>query len=145
MPSEQAFWDFSLALYDMPGVKDACLVAQDHHGADVNLLLLLAWHDRAGLRVSDDLMDQLVAVSQHWRQHCLAPHRARRRAAKGTEVYATLLKEELALEREAQAALLSILGATAPDDMPSNTRRYLTRLSAPEELLTPLLAAIRRA
>lgn len=144
-PSREEFWNFCLEIYAAKDVKDACLAAQDSHGADVNLMLLLLWHDREALMLADSQLDRLMAVSEHWQAQHLAPHRARRRAAKGTPTYDLLLREELDLERDAQAALLGALGRSAPGDTPDNLPRYMKRLSAPLSLTEPLLAAIRRA
>ena len=144
-PSREEFWNFCLETYAAHGVKDACLAAQDSHEVDVNLMLLLLWHDREALMLADSQLDRLMAVSSHWQSQHLAPHRTRRRAAKGTPEYDTLLREELDLERDAQAALLGALGRSAPGDTPDNLPRYMKRLSAPLALLDPLLDAIRRA
>lgn len=43
-----AFWAFSLAVYDVPGVAPLCLDLQARHGADVNLLLFAAWVGASG-------------------------------------------------------------------------------------------------
>ena len=37
------FWRFSLQLYRLPGVAEACIELQEKCGADVNLLLFLLW------------------------------------------------------------------------------------------------------
>ena len=37
------FWQFSLEVYARPQVADLCLVLQDEHGFDVNILLLCLW------------------------------------------------------------------------------------------------------
>ena len=38
-----ALWRFALAVYQKPGVSDACLLLQDRHGCNVTLLLFAAW------------------------------------------------------------------------------------------------------
>ena len=38
-----ALWRFALAVYQKPGVSDACLLLQDRHGCNVPLLLFAAW------------------------------------------------------------------------------------------------------
>jgi uncharacterized protein (TIGR02444 family) len=43
-----AFWDFSLDVYDAPGVARLCLELQAAHDADVNLLLCAAWVGATG-------------------------------------------------------------------------------------------------
>jgi uncharacterized protein (TIGR02444 family) len=42
------FWDFSLEVYDAPGVARMCLELQAAHDADVNLLLCAAWLGATG-------------------------------------------------------------------------------------------------
>ena len=144
-PSAAEFWSFSLDVYNVPGVKDMCLTAQDRYGADVNLLLLLAWHDREGLALSANSLSALQAISRQWQENTLAPHRARRRAAKGTADYATLLEDELQLEKAAQAALLDATEDARRETQPDNCLRYVQRLGAPHSVIAPLLGAIRRS
>jgi uncharacterized protein (TIGR02444 family) len=38
-----AFWRFSLAFYERPGVADALIALQDRDGFDVNLILFALW------------------------------------------------------------------------------------------------------
>ena len=37
------FWEYSVQQYARPGVADTCLVLQDEHTLDVNMLLYAAW------------------------------------------------------------------------------------------------------
>ena len=46
--SEQGFIQFCAALYQRPGVGEACLALQDGRGWNVNCLLLCAWAARLG-------------------------------------------------------------------------------------------------
>jgi uncharacterized protein (TIGR02444 family) len=39
----EAFWRFSLAFYERPGVADALIALQDREGFDVNLVLFALW------------------------------------------------------------------------------------------------------
>ena len=43
MSEDGAFWRFSLALYERPGVADALIALQDRGGCDVNLVLFALW------------------------------------------------------------------------------------------------------
>src|SRR5215469_3798715 len=82
-----AFWRFSLAIYARPGVAPACLVVQDEHGCDVNLMLFCCWLgasgrgrlDCAGLAAAD------AAVSG-WRREVVESLRAARRAIKAADL-----------------------------------------------------------
>ncbi|MBV8504572.1 MAG: TIGR02444 family protein [Alphaproteobacteria bacterium] len=40
---DEAFWRFSLAFYERPGVADALITLQDRDGFDVNLVLYALW------------------------------------------------------------------------------------------------------
>jgi uncharacterized protein (TIGR02444 family) len=40
---DEAFWRFSLAVYERPGVADALIALQDRGGFDVNLILFALW------------------------------------------------------------------------------------------------------
>jgi uncharacterized protein (TIGR02444 family) len=43
MSEDEAFWCFSLAFYERPGVADALIALQDRDGFDVNLVLFALW------------------------------------------------------------------------------------------------------
>jgi uncharacterized protein (TIGR02444 family) len=43
MSEGEAFWRFSLAFYERPGVPDALIALQDRDGFDVNLVLFALW------------------------------------------------------------------------------------------------------
>jgi uncharacterized protein (TIGR02444 family) len=45
---DEAFWRFSLAFYERPGVADALIALQDRDGFDVNLVLFALWHGISG-------------------------------------------------------------------------------------------------
>jgi uncharacterized protein (TIGR02444 family) len=47
-PPGDRFWQFSLDLYERPGVAEACLALQDRHGLNVNILLWCCWHAAEG-------------------------------------------------------------------------------------------------
>ena len=83
MPTENPFWDFSLAAYGKPGVAEACLRLQDEAAADVNLLLYFCW----AAAVREDALrraevDEAVACTQAWRDGVVAPLGAVRRRMK---------------------------------------------------------------
>ena len=85
MKTDLSLWDFALQLYTAPGVSDEAHVLQDHHGADVNILLWTVWmiargHDPAGV------WSDVLHVSQSWQGEVVRPLRAVRRTLKGLEV-----------------------------------------------------------
>jgi len=45
------FWDYSVELYQRPGVEAACLELQRRHGLDVNLVLLCCWQASRGIEL----------------------------------------------------------------------------------------------
>jgi len=104
------FWELSQSLYAAPAVQSACLLAQHQHGAEVNLLLLLALLQTRGWR--GDYRPLLYAaapllpVLQDWRllRRALKPKLA-------PSDYARLLTHELSLERQMQQRLLAALEA----------------------------------
>jgi uncharacterized protein (TIGR02444 family) len=107
-----AFWRFSLAIYARPGVAPACLVLQDQHGRDVNLMLFCCWLGASGRgrldRAALDVADQAVTG---WRHSVVEPFRAARRAIKiaalpdSDGIYAKAKAVELEAERLLQRQL----------------------------------------
>ncbi|MBT5667313.1 MAG: TIGR02444 family protein [Rhodospirillaceae bacterium] len=81
--SGNPFWDFSLAVYAVDGVSDACLRLQDKRGFDVNLLLFSCW---VGLSRNTALSEadwlDLIESTQMWRDEVIGPLRSARRALK---------------------------------------------------------------
>ena len=77
------FWIFSLAVYQQPGIPEACLYAQDRFDVDVNVLLFAVWHVASHDRVPEpSLMADAARVSASWRSRVVAPLRTIRRAMK---------------------------------------------------------------
>jgi uncharacterized protein (TIGR02444 family) len=73
------FWRFSLAFYRSPGVPNACIVLQDLHGLDVNVMLFALWLGSQGRAVSaTDIMDADAAV-RDWREQVVVELRGVRR------------------------------------------------------------------
>ena len=62
MSEGQAFWRFSLAFYERPGVPDALIVLQDRDGFDVNLVLFALWLGISGREPLDS--DALAAAER---------------------------------------------------------------------------------
>lgn len=115
---DNPLWDFSCALYAAPGVQGACLALQDHHGSDVNLLLLAAWLGAArGSALTDALLGQAPAAA--WRNEVVRPLRAARRAMDRDDPAEAALRRdllacELAAERLEHARLWAWAEARCP-------------------------------
>jgi uncharacterized protein (TIGR02444 family) len=80
---DNAFWNFSRAVYAAPGVQEACLALQDGFGLDVNLALLCAWvgAERAGPMGAGDLADA-AALAGDWQSEVVRPLRRVRQRVK---------------------------------------------------------------
>ncbi|MEQ9465207.1 MAG: TIGR02444 family protein [Haliea sp.] len=97
-------WEFSLQLYARPGVAEACIEAQDHYAADVNLLLYAAWLAQQGLELDPGQWQALAAGVDEWRRRVVAPLRALRRDWKALPDAAALREQVRALELAAEQA-----------------------------------------
>lgn len=148
-----SLWDFSLAIYAMPGVAPACLRCQDESGADVNTLLFLLWQARRGSRLTDSGIRAADHVASEWRREIVHPLRKARRSLKamGEEALrAQVAAAELEAERIQQERLAAwaeenpVQGAGTP---PAAARANLEAYSAmlgnplPAEAVETLLAA----
>jgi uncharacterized protein (TIGR02444 family) len=147
-----AFWRFSLALYDRPGVAAACLELQDRHGRDVNLALYAVWVGASGRgRLSATDLDAVKAALAPWHGTVIAPLRALRRRAKdetdAPALYAALKAAELEAEHVAQDRLerlappAAALHAAPLEDAVANLAAYLG-FGAALEAAAPLLRAL---
>ncbi len=76
LATDNAFWDFSCAIYAVPGVQEACLALQDRFALDVNLALLCAWigAERTGSMSAGDLAAALALVGD-WQNEVVRPLR----------------------------------------------------------------------
>ena len=113
-----ALWRFSLAVYAAPDVPAHCLALQDRDGADVNLILAVAWAGASGrgrldvaqiARLDRDvapLRDEVVGVLRGARRW-LKPRAA--------DPAASRLRDRLkALELEAERHVQDLLEARLP-------------------------------
>jgi uncharacterized protein (TIGR02444 family) len=92
--SETPFWRFSLNFYRQSGVSDACIVLQDAHGADVNLLLFLFWLASDDRQLSASEVKMLDDNVRGWRSLTIVPIRDARRKLKGAETLVSPDKQE---------------------------------------------------
>lgn len=107
-----AFWRFSLAIYARPDVPPACLVLQDQHSRDVNLMLFCCWLGASGRgRLDRSALDAADRVVMSWRRDVVEHFRAARRAIKAAalpdsdSIYAKAKAVELDAERLLQRQL----------------------------------------
>ncbi len=101
---DKPLWQFSLELYARPGVAAACIEAQDHFAADVNLLLYAAWLARQDLELEPKQWRALTASVADWRQRVIEPLRALRRDWRTLPAAGALREQVKALELAAEQA-----------------------------------------
>ena len=121
-----AFWMFSLAVYDRPGVKQACLALQAG-GLDVNLGLFVIWV-LSLRRDPAPVLEAATERSRHWRANVVQPLRAARDALKAPPEFIApgaagrlrkqVLTAELQAERLQQDALEPLAAACVGLDHP---------------------------
>jgi uncharacterized protein (TIGR02444 family) len=119
MSEAHALWSFSVGVYGKPGVAPACLVLQERHRLDINLLLFSAWAGAAhGHVLSDAERARAFATVGPWHREMVVGIRAlRTRLKEGpapapgprTEQLRTLIKKgELDAERIEQDLLFAL-------------------------------------
>lgn len=70
---------YAEALYQQPGIAELCLMLQDSHGLDVNLLLFSNWYGFYYGELSEDLMTKASDLSTEWSTQVVKPLRSVRR------------------------------------------------------------------
>lgn len=81
---DHPFWDFALDVYRRPGVSEACLLLQEAHHLDVNLLLFCDWIGASGRgRLSDEDIAACRDAVAEWHDTVVRALRGVRRALKG--------------------------------------------------------------
>ena len=77
---DEAFWRFSLAFYERPGVSDALIELQDRDGFDVNLVLFALWLGISGRgALGGDALAAAKQVADTLRSEIVEPLRRLRR------------------------------------------------------------------
>jgi uncharacterized protein (TIGR02444 family) len=122
----EGLWEFSLRVYALPGVAEACLELQDRSGADVNLLLFALFAAELRRRLDSEAFRLLDAAVCRWREDVVRPLRSVRRALKampaGSEGGEALglrdlvKRAELDAERLEQSRLEALLPEGVADD-----------------------------
>ena len=97
-----AFWQYSLIVYNRDGVAPLLLQLQDNFGADVNLLLCCCWLAAEGKVFTAKDLQLMIQLSAKWRAECIIPLRGLRKflsTQPGVESMASRVK---ALELESE-------------------------------------------
>jgi uncharacterized protein (TIGR02444 family) len=117
--AEAGFWNFSLTLYALPGVAEACLRLQDVAGKDVNLALYCLYAGMVlGRRIDGNELSLLGRSIEPWNEAAVRPLREVRRRLKSFDAdpeSAALRRRIQALELEAERLAQSRLCAALPD------------------------------
>ncbi|SFC30782.1 TIGR02444 family protein [Marinospirillum celere] len=114
---DNPFWRFSLSLYHLKRIKDACLQLQDSSDANVNLLFFALWVSQQQLRFSPD-WPQVFQQLENWHRDYTLPLRRQRRELKHLaekadrhehgplhQMHEHITKAELLSEQQEQAVL----------------------------------------
>ncbi len=152
--TDNPFWDYSLNLYQQPGIAQLCIDLQDRFGANVNLVLFACWVGNRGRRLDGSNLRAALAEISDWNKRVTQPLRSRRRAldpgrAGVAQEKQRLLAKELDAEREEQARLLnwfdthspSLPVAPAEEAIVQNLMLYLAMLGTDGEPPQLLVAA----
>lgn len=80
---DHPFWDFSLKVYLTDGVPEACIVLQDRHTLDVNIVLFCCWLGASGRGVlSQPEIARMTASVGDWNRDIVCALRMIRRRLK---------------------------------------------------------------
>lgn len=135
-----AFWAYSIALYQDDEIKRLCLHLQDDFSLNVNIILLCCYLNSKKCGLSGGGYVQLNHVQPKLISR-LERYKKERKASKGNPGYANLLTQELELEKQHQKALISHLsGLSLILDFGCNLKAYAnTQYSElPKVLITVL-------
>ena len=113
------FWRYSLRIWRIPGVQEACLALQERCGADVNLLLFCGWTGQQGRQLDRKTLRSAISRVGAWQSDVIAPLRLARQGLKRQREGAAaalppqglrkrLAALELDLERVEQALLADL-------------------------------------
>jgi uncharacterized protein (TIGR02444 family) len=129
MSEDEAFWRFSLAFYERPGVADALIALQDRDGFDVNLVLFALWLGISGRGpLSGDALEAAERVAGTLRSEIVEPLRRLRRQLRhhrdgGVQRLREGVKElEIAGEKLVQERLARLAGSGCAKTDPGGRR-----------------------
>ena len=146
-----ALWNYSLKIYAVPAVADACLSLQERAGADVNLLLFCCWRGSLGHALGKPALRKVMEVVADWQHQVVLPLRQARRFIKAGIPAMPLKRQEqlrqsiAAVELDAEyleqlllahhvAAKSLAVGKDPPATViAGNLRCYLSLLNNPSE------------
>jgi uncharacterized protein (TIGR02444 family) len=146
-------WDYSLRLYAVAGVAECCIALQDHHAANVNLLLLCCWSGQSGVALNDIALCSALEAIADWEDRAVQPLRQRRRSLdpsvpQNAAERKRLLVSELRAERHQQDLLYAWFCAakqggarSSRQTIIANLNSYALLLAATKGAFTPLLDA----
>jgi len=146
-----ALWNYSLKIYGVPAVADACLSLQERAGADVNLLLFCCWRGSLGHALGKPALRKVMEVVADWQHQVVLPLRQARRFIKaGIPAMPLKRKEQLrqsiaAIELDAEyleqlllaqyvaAMSMAVRKRTPATVVAANLQLYLALLNIPPE------------
>lgn len=110
---EQDFWRYSVKLYSKKAVEQACLLLQDEHGLNVNIVLYCLYHavNNRGLISTHEFeslashIDAFHKKITHQLRHVRTLWKKRRKSLSSTLIYQELFHIELAAEQIEQAII----------------------------------------
>ena len=79
---ENAFWRYSIAVYDRPGVSPLLLMCQNELDADVNMLLCCCWLGQQSKKLTVEQIADIESHIDEWREYCVRPLRRVRKFLK---------------------------------------------------------------
>jgi uncharacterized protein (TIGR02444 family) len=141
----EQLWQYSLSLY--PRIKDLCLQWQDNFGVNVNLLLFLLYLDKQQQSLSEQQLQQLEDLLQHFSTEVTQSIRTLRRTLPSPWLESDmqlplrqqLLSTELAAEKLEQQLLVQHFNQFShSDDVLPHSQlldHYLVMINAPVEQL----------
>ena len=137
MSQVDAFWDFSVRLYEEDRIRQQCLYLQDQYKLNVNLLLLCCFLESKGQVLSNADVNVLIGASTAT-QAKLTIMREDRKKQKGTSQYQHFLEQELTIEKQQQADLIRALDAlNLIQGSGNNVKTYVsTAIDDPDPQLT---------
>lgn len=136
---DNPLWDFSLSVYAEPGVSEECLVLQDRHDLNINLVLLAAYLGSVGVELTEERWEAATREIAWLDETVVRPLRGIRRALKfhaetdgglgprGKEVYRTIKTAEIDAERLEQDALYRWAGGASAGIAPLDVRSLIAR------------------
>lgn len=145
-------WQYSLSIYEQPGVGDYCVKMQDRYDILVNLMLFVCWVGARQFRIKSQEIKQAESLIFDFNATVTKPIRIERRKLVNSEFDTEELKKQL-LERELQAEFReqhklyhwfcqhTFNEGPAEQLVEANLRCYFDNYSIPLVLPNPLLEA----